>query len=81
MTKARDLANAGTALTTLSATELGYLDGVTSAAGIGTGGNGGNSNGTAPQSATGYGSGGGGASNGGQPGGAGSPGVLYVLRF
>jgi hypothetical protein len=40
MTKARDLANAGTALTTLSATELGYLDGVTSAAGIGTGGNG-----------------------------------------
>jgi hypothetical protein len=31
MTKARDLANAGTALTTVSATELGYLDGVTSA--------------------------------------------------
>jgi hypothetical protein len=30
MTKARDLANAGTALTTVSATELGYLDGVTS---------------------------------------------------
>jgi hypothetical protein len=31
MTKARDLANAGTALTTVSATELGFLDGVTSA--------------------------------------------------
>ena len=31
MTKARDLANAGTALTTVSATELGYIDGVTSA--------------------------------------------------
>lgn len=31
MTKARDLANAGTALTNVSATELGYLDGVTSA--------------------------------------------------
>lgn len=31
MTKARDLANAGTALTSVSATELGYLDGVTSA--------------------------------------------------
>jgi hypothetical protein len=31
MTKARDLANAGTALTTVSATELGYVDGVTSA--------------------------------------------------
>jgi hypothetical protein len=31
MTKARDLANAGTALTTVSPTELGYLDGVTSA--------------------------------------------------
>ena len=31
MTKARDLANAGTALTTVSATELGYLDGVSSA--------------------------------------------------
>ena len=31
MTKARDIANAGTALTTVSATELGYLDGVTSA--------------------------------------------------
>jgi hypothetical protein len=31
MTKARDLANAGTALTTVSATELAYLDGVTSA--------------------------------------------------
>ena len=30
MTKARDLANAGTALTAVSATELGYLDGVTS---------------------------------------------------
>jgi outer membrane protein assembly factor BamB len=30
MSKARDLANAGTALTTVSATELGYLDGVTS---------------------------------------------------
>ena len=31
MSKARDLANAGTALTTVSATELGYLDGVSSA--------------------------------------------------
>jgi hypothetical protein len=31
MTKARDLANSGTAFTTVSATELGYLDGVTSA--------------------------------------------------
>ncbi len=31
MSKARDLANAGTALTTVSATELGFLDGVTSA--------------------------------------------------
>jgi hypothetical protein len=31
MSIARDLANAGTALTTVSATELGYLDGVTSA--------------------------------------------------
>lgn len=31
MTKARDLANAGTALTTVSVTELGYVDGVTSA--------------------------------------------------
>lgn len=31
MTKARDLANAGTALSTVDATELGYLDGVTSA--------------------------------------------------
>jgi hypothetical protein len=31
MTKARDLANAGTALTTVDATELGYLNGVTSA--------------------------------------------------
>jgi len=31
MTKARDLANAGTALTSVSPTELGYLDGVTSA--------------------------------------------------
>lgn len=30
MSKARDLANAGTALTNVSATELGYLDGVTS---------------------------------------------------
>lgn len=30
MSKARDLANAGTALTTVSPTELGYLDGVTS---------------------------------------------------
>jgi hypothetical protein len=30
MTKARDLANAGTALATVDATELGYLDGVTS---------------------------------------------------
>jgi trimeric autotransporter adhesin len=30
MSKARDLANAGTALTTVSATELGYLDGATS---------------------------------------------------
>lgn len=31
MTKARDLANAGTALISVSPTELGYLDGVTSA--------------------------------------------------
>ena len=31
MTKARDLANAATALAAVSATELGYLDGVTSA--------------------------------------------------
>jgi len=31
MSKARDLANAGTALATVDATELGYLDGVTSA--------------------------------------------------
>jgi hypothetical protein len=31
MTKARDLANAGTALTSVSSTELAYLDGVTSA--------------------------------------------------
>jgi hypothetical protein len=31
MTKARDLANASTALSAVSATELGYLDGVTSA--------------------------------------------------
>jgi hypothetical protein len=31
MSKARDLANAGTALTSVSATELAYLDGVTSA--------------------------------------------------
>lgn len=31
MTKARDLANAATALSTVSATELAYLDGVTSA--------------------------------------------------
>ena len=31
MTKARDLANAGTALTSVSATELAFLDGVTSA--------------------------------------------------
>jgi len=31
MTKARDLANAGTALGAVSATELGYVDGVTSA--------------------------------------------------
>ena len=31
MSKARDLANAGTALGTVDATELGYLDGVTSA--------------------------------------------------
>jgi len=31
MTKARDLANAGTALSAVSATELGYVDGVTSA--------------------------------------------------
>jgi hypothetical protein len=31
MSKARDLANAGTALITVSPTELGYLDGVTSA--------------------------------------------------
>ena len=31
MTKARDLANAATALSAVSATELAYLDGVTSA--------------------------------------------------
>ena len=31
MSKARDLANAATAFNTVSATELGYLDGVTSA--------------------------------------------------
>lgn len=31
MSKARDLANAATALSAVSATELGYLDGVTSA--------------------------------------------------
>jgi hypothetical protein len=31
MTKARDLANAATALSAVNATELGYLDGVTSA--------------------------------------------------
>lgn len=31
MTKARDLANAATALSAVTATELGYLDGVTSA--------------------------------------------------
>lgn len=31
MTKARDLANAATAFSTVSATELGYVDGVTSA--------------------------------------------------
>lgn len=31
MTKARDLANAGTALSAVTATELGYVDGVTSA--------------------------------------------------
>jgi hypothetical protein len=31
MTKARDIANAGTALATVDPTELGYLDGVTSA--------------------------------------------------
>lgn len=31
MTKARDLANSGTAFATVSATELGFLDGVTSA--------------------------------------------------
>ena len=31
MTKARDIANAGTALSSVDATELGYLDGVTSA--------------------------------------------------
>jgi hypothetical protein len=30
MSKARDLANAATALSAVSATELGYLDGVTS---------------------------------------------------
>jgi hypothetical protein len=30
MTKSRDLANAATALSAVSATELGYLDGVTS---------------------------------------------------
>jgi hypothetical protein len=31
MTKARDLANAASAFSAVSATELGYLDGVTSA--------------------------------------------------
>jgi len=31
MTKARDLANAATAFSSVSSTELGYLDGVTSA--------------------------------------------------
>lgn len=31
MTKARDLANAASAFSSVSATELGYLDGVTSA--------------------------------------------------
>ena len=31
MTKARDLANGASALSAVSATELGYLDGVTSA--------------------------------------------------
>ena len=31
MTKARDIANAGTALATVDPTELGYLNGVTSA--------------------------------------------------
>lgn len=31
MSKARDIARAGTALTNVDATELGYLDGVTSA--------------------------------------------------
>lgn len=31
MSKARDLANAATAMAAVSATELGYLDGVTSA--------------------------------------------------
>ncbi len=31
MSKARDLANAATAFSSVSATELGYLDGVTSA--------------------------------------------------
>ena len=31
MSKARDIANAATALSAVSATELGYLDGVTSA--------------------------------------------------
>lgn len=31
MSKARDLANAATALSAVSATELGYVDGVTSA--------------------------------------------------
>jgi hypothetical protein len=31
VSKARDLANAATALSAVSATELGYLDGVTSA--------------------------------------------------
>ena len=31
MTKARDLANAATALSAVTATELGYLDGVSSA--------------------------------------------------
>ena len=31
MTKARDLANAATALNAVTATEIGYIDGVTSA--------------------------------------------------
>ena len=31
MSKARDIANSGTAFTSVSPTELGYLDGVTSA--------------------------------------------------